>query len=181
MGYLVGYTYRTFNGFCERKWGGTPLESLRERRGGQIPRTFPFGAYVDPRSGEQALPPPPVHDPERSVKRPLEDSGGAGEGGEVPGQEGDGDMEVEIPLLDGSLAPEGGGEPMDLDMILDRVIQHAQNEAMNEFLAGTSRCDKVGGEVEAEGQGSSISVQFGGSQIDVQIAEGVCDELTGHP
>ena len=28
MGYLVGYTYRTFNGFCERKWGGTPLESL---------------------------------------------------------------------------------------------------------------------------------------------------------
>ena len=27
----------------------------------------------------------------------------------------------------------------------------------------------------------SISVQFGGNQIDVQIAEGVCDELTGHP
>ena len=70
---------------------------------------------------------------------------------------------------------------MDLDMILDRVIQHAQNEAMNEFLAGTSRCDEVVGEVEAEGQGSSISVQFGGNQIDVQIAEGVCDELTGHP
>ena len=52
-------------------------------------------------------------------------------------------MEVEIPLPDGSLAPEGGGEPVDLDMILDRVIQHAQNEAMNEFLAGTSRCDEV--------------------------------------
>ena len=34
---------------------------------------------------------------------------------------------------------------MDLDMILDRVIQHAQNEAMNEFLAGTSRCDEVVG------------------------------------
>ena len=48
---------------------------------------------------------------------------------------------------------------------------------MNEFLAGTSRCDEVVGEVEAEGQGSSISVQFGGNQIDVQIAEGVCDEL----
>ena len=47
-------------------------------------------------------------------------------------------MEVEIPLPDGSLAPEGGGEPVDLDMILDRVIQRAQNEAMNEFLAGTS-------------------------------------------
>ena len=70
---------------------------------------------------------------------------------------------------------------MDLGMILDRVIQRAQNEAMNEFLAGTSRCDEVVGEVEAEGQGSSISVQFGGNQIDVQIAEGVCDELTGHP
>ena len=70
-------------------------------------------------------------------------------------------MEVEIPLPDGSLAPEGGGEPMDLDMILDRVIQHAQNEAMNEFLAGTSRCDEVVGGVEAEGQGSSISVQSG--------------------
>ena len=236
MGYLVGYTYRTFNGFCERKRGGTPLESLREKRGGQIPRTFPCGimgfvkpvhaqkwqgqrmvlgaylgarcstgggclvypisvdstgvrevikghtfrvrdqspwydvnvlfpllagAYVDPRSGEQALPPPPVHDSERSVKRPLEDSGGADAGGEVPGEEGDGDMEVEIPLPDGSLAPEGGGEPMDLDMILDRVIQQAQNETMNEFLAGTSRCDEVGGDVEAEGQGFSISVQFG--------------------
>ena len=50
MGYLVGYTYRTFNGFCERKWGGTPLESLREKRGGQIPRTFPFGTmgFVKP-------------------------------------------------------------------------------------------------------------------------------------
>ena len=256
MGYLVGYTYRTFNGFCECKWGGTPLEFVREKRGGQIPRTFPFGimgfvkpvhaqkwqgqrmvlgaylgarystgggcfvypvsvdstgvrevikghnfrvrdqspwydvnvlfpllagAYVDPRSGEQALPPPPVHDPERSVKRPLEDSGGAGVGGEVAGEEGDGDMEVEIPLPEGSLAPEGAGEPMDLDVVLDRVIQHAQNEAMNEFLAGASRCDEVGGDVEAEGQGSSISVQFGGNQIDVQIAEGVCDELTGHP
>ena len=54
----------------------------------------------------------------------------------------------------------------------------AQNEAMSEFLAGTSRCDEVVGEVEAGGQGSSISVQFGGNQIDVQIAEGVCDELT---
>ena len=65
---------------------------------------FPLlaGANVDPRSGEQALPPPPVHDPERSVKRLLEDSGGAGEGGKVAGEEGDGDMEVEIPftLLD---------------------------------------------------------------------------------
>ena len=78
--------------------------------------------------------------------------GAGGEGGEVPGEEG-----------------------------LDRVIQHAQNEVMNEFLAGTSRCDEVGGDVEAEGQGSSISVQFGGNQIDVQIAEGVCDELTGRP
>ena len=50
MGYLVGYTYRTFKGFCERKWGGTPLESLREERGGQIPRTFPFGimGFVKP-------------------------------------------------------------------------------------------------------------------------------------
>ena len=46
--------------------------------------------------------------------------------------------------------------------------------------SGTSRCDEVVGEVEAEGQGSSISVQFGGNQIDVQIAEGVCDELRGH-
>ena len=81
------------------------------------------------------------------MKRPLEDSGGAGVGGEVPDEEGDGDMEVEIPLPDGSLAPEGGGDPMDLDMILDRVIQHAQNEAMNECLAGTSRCDEVVGEV----------------------------------
>ena len=61
---------------------------------------------------------------------------------------------------------------MDLDVALDQVIQCAQNEAMNEFLAGTSRCDEVGGDVKAEGQGSSISVQFGGNQVDVQIAEG---------
>ena len=75
MGYLVGYTYRTFNGFCERKWGGTPLESTgaREVIKGHNFRVrdqspwydvsvlFPLlaGAYVDPRSGEQALPPPP--------------------------------------------------------------------------------------------------------------------------
>ena len=109
------------------------------------------------------------------MKRPLEDTGG-----KVPG-EGDGDMEVEIPLPDGSSAPEGAGEPMDLDVVFDRVIQHAQNEAMNEFLAGASRYEEVGGDVEAEGQGSSISVQFGGNQMDAQIAEGVCDELTGHP
>ena len=70
---------------------------------------------------------------------------------------------------------------MDLDVILDRVVQHAQNEAVNEFLAGASRCDAVGGDFEAEGQGSSISVKFGGNQVDVQIVEGVCDELTGHP
>ena len=90
-------------------------------------------------------------------------------------------MEVDIPLPDGSLAPEGVGEPIDLHVVLDRVIQHAQNEAVNEFLAGASRCDAVGGDFEAEGQGSSISVKFGGNQVDVQIVEGVCDELTGHP
>ena len=70
---------------------------------------------------------------------------------------------------------------MDLDVVLDRVIQHAQNEAVNQLLAGASRCDAVGGDFEAEGQGSSISVKFGGKQVDVQIVEGVCDELTGHP
>ena len=44
------YLYRTFNGFCERKWGGTPLESLREKRRDQTPRTFPFGimGFVKP-------------------------------------------------------------------------------------------------------------------------------------
>ena len=46
----MGTPYRTFNGFCERKRGGTPLESLREKRGGQIPRTFPCGimGFVKP-------------------------------------------------------------------------------------------------------------------------------------
>ena len=44
------------------------------------------------------------------------------------------DMEVEIPLPDGSLAPEGGGEPMDLDMILDRVkvqTRHHNNKQIS--------------------------------------------------
>ena len=50
LGYLVGYTYRTYNVFCERKKGGTPLESLREKRGGQMPKSFPFGilGFVKP-------------------------------------------------------------------------------------------------------------------------------------
>ena len=55
---------------------------------------FPLlaGAYVDPRSGEQASPPPPVHALERSVKRPPEDE----------------DVDVDIPMPDGGVAPVGG-------------------------------------------------------------------------
>ena len=45
---------------------------------------------------------------------------------------------------------------LDLDVVLDRVIQHAQNEAMNEFLAGASRCDVVGGDVEAGSPSLSV-------------------------
>ena len=49
-------------------------------------------------------------------------------------------------------------------------------------LAGASRCDEVVGEVEAEGQGFFPSLSsLGGNQIDVQIAEGVCDELDRAP
>ena len=46
MGYLVGYTYRTFNGFCERKWGGTPLESLREERRSDTTNFSSLGSWV---------------------------------------------------------------------------------------------------------------------------------------
>ena len=35
---------RTYNAYCEGKAGSTPLERLREKRGGQAPRSYPFGA-----------------------------------------------------------------------------------------------------------------------------------------
>ena len=44
LGYLVGHVYRTYNAYCEGKAGSTPLERLREKRGGQAPRSYPFGA-----------------------------------------------------------------------------------------------------------------------------------------
>ena len=44
LGYLVGHVYRTYNAYCEGKAGRTPLERLREKRGGQAPRSYPFGA-----------------------------------------------------------------------------------------------------------------------------------------
>ena len=43
LGYLVGYVYRTFDVFCDQKRSGTPLERLRDSRGGQKPSSFPFG------------------------------------------------------------------------------------------------------------------------------------------
>ena len=44
LGYLVGHVYRTYNAYCEGKSGSTPLERLREKRGGQAPRSYPFGS-----------------------------------------------------------------------------------------------------------------------------------------
>ena len=44
LGYLVGHVYRTYNAYCEGKAGSSPLERLREKRGGQAPRSYPFGA-----------------------------------------------------------------------------------------------------------------------------------------
>ena len=44
LGYLVGHVYRTYNAYCEGKAGSTPLERLREKRGGQAPRSYPFGS-----------------------------------------------------------------------------------------------------------------------------------------
>ena len=32
------------NAYSEGKAGSTPLERLREKRGGQAPRSYPFGA-----------------------------------------------------------------------------------------------------------------------------------------
>ena len=43
VGYLVGYVYRTFNIFCDRYRSGTPLDRMREARGGQKPASFLFG------------------------------------------------------------------------------------------------------------------------------------------
>ena len=50
LGYLVGHVHRTYNAFCEGKAGSTPLERLRDVRGGQAPRSYPFGAvgFVKP-------------------------------------------------------------------------------------------------------------------------------------
>ena len=44
LGYLVGHVKRTYNAYCEGKAGSTPLERLREKRGGQAPRSYPFGS-----------------------------------------------------------------------------------------------------------------------------------------
>ena len=44
LGCLVGHVYRTYNAYCEGKAGSTLLERLREKRGGQAPRSYPFGA-----------------------------------------------------------------------------------------------------------------------------------------
>ena len=43
LGYLVGHVSRTYNAFCEGKAGSTP-ERLRDVRGGQAPRSYPFVA-----------------------------------------------------------------------------------------------------------------------------------------
>ena len=43
MGFLVGHAYRTYNCFNNRS-GSSPLERMRESRGGQCPRSFCFGA-----------------------------------------------------------------------------------------------------------------------------------------
>ena len=40
----MGHVYRTYNAYCEGKAGSTPLERLREKRGGQAPRSYPFGS-----------------------------------------------------------------------------------------------------------------------------------------
>ena len=40
----MGHVYRAYNAYCEGKAGSTPLERLREKRGGQAPRSYPFGA-----------------------------------------------------------------------------------------------------------------------------------------
>ena len=46
----MGHVYRTYNPFCEGKAGSTPLERLRDVRGGQAPRSYSFGAvgFVKP-------------------------------------------------------------------------------------------------------------------------------------
>ena len=64
LGYLVGHVYRTYNAYCEGKAGSTPLERLREKRGGQAPRSYPFGA-VPPAptggaTGSNQQPPQPL-------------------------------------------------------------------------------------------------------------------------
>ena len=42
MGFLVGHAYRTYSCFNNRS-GSSPLERMRESRGGQCPRSFCFG------------------------------------------------------------------------------------------------------------------------------------------
>ena len=51
LGYLVGYVYRTFDVFCDQKRSGTPLERLRDSRGGQKPSSFPLESCWCPPTG----------------------------------------------------------------------------------------------------------------------------------
>ena len=50
FGLLVGHVYRTHNAHCRKLKGGTPLEMMRGKRGGQPPRSYPFGilGYAKP-------------------------------------------------------------------------------------------------------------------------------------
>ena len=43
LGYLVGYVHKTYNVYCEGKTGST-LRTFEGKRGGQAPRSYPFGA-----------------------------------------------------------------------------------------------------------------------------------------
>ena len=44
LGYLVRHVYRTYKHIVRERLGAPPLERLREKRGGQAPRSYPFGA-----------------------------------------------------------------------------------------------------------------------------------------
>ena len=69
---------------------------------------------------------------------------------------------------------------MDLGVIFNTVIQSAQNEVVNQFLAGTSACDVMDIDQDV-GEESTVSLTFGGNTVDVKVCEGITDELTGHP
>eukprot|EP00434_Breviolum_minutum_P044116 symbB.v1.2.039362.t1/scaffold6515.1/size17451/1 len=197
LGYLVGYVYRTFDVFCDQKRSGTPLERLRDSRGGypwtfisdsfDVQTVWPLLAGVIPNDPSVA---PPFVDPRESLENPvpegvLED--------DIPGFPFPSPIDpypVAEPSVPSAAAPPPVAAPaddrMDVDLrgddddfpmeelgcIEDHCIHWYHQSVWNEF-ASIESCMEVGS------TNTTSTEKFGGIDIKVEVPSEVNDELTG--